>query len=181
MLPRPLISNARPPTPAAPRGFTLIEILIVVVMLGILAALAIPQFSNATTEARENMLAENLRVIKAQIGTYRAQHWDMPPGYPDGDVAAAPTEQAFVSQLTRFTDEQGAVSDARSDRFKYGPYMREIPKDPINGQNAVQVLGPGEAIPDGDDSHGWIFSPGDMFLAADAAGTDSKGKKYSDY
>ncbi len=163
-------------------GFTLIEILIVVVLLGIMAAMVIPKFSNAAAESRENMLLEDLRILKAQVGVYRAQHWDVPPGYADGDTSNAPTEADFVAQLTLFTDENGATNAVQTDQFKYGPYMREIPDNPINGLSSVEIIPDGGALPGvGDDSHGWIYRPEDLTVLNDAAGTDSNGEDYYNY
>jgi general secretion pathway protein G len=163
-------------------GFTLIEILIVVVLLGILAAMVIPKFSNATDETKESMLLENLRMLKAQIGVYRSQHWDVPPGYPDGDTSLAPTEADLVAQLTQYTDEYGTTNAVQTPIFKYGPYMRIIPENPINGIDTFQVIDDGAGLPGaGDDSHGWIFRPEDLTLLADAAGTDSHEEEYYNY
>ncbi len=61
------------------RGFTLVEILIVVVILGILAAIVIPQFSDAATEANEANLVSNLQTMRSQIALYKIQHIDTPP------------------------------------------------------------------------------------------------------
>src|SRR5882757_9690951 len=81
-------------------GFTLIEILIVVVILGILASIVIPQFSNAAHSARENTLKDDLRYLRTQIVVFKAQHGDAAPGYPGGNTAATPTWDLLQTQLT---------------------------------------------------------------------------------
>ena len=63
----------------AKRGFTLVEILIVVVILGILAAIVIPQFTEASTEAKVSRLASDLQTMRSQIELYKVQHSDTPP------------------------------------------------------------------------------------------------------
>ena len=150
------------------QGFTLIEILIVVIILAILASIVIPGLSNTSLEAKKNMLQENLRVMQEQIGVYRAQHWDIAPGYPDGDTAAVPTEADFVAQLTNYSDENGVTNNTWTARFRYGFYLRKIPENPINGLSTVQILEDVDAVPAPDDSHGWIFKPGDLVFIADS-------------
>jgi len=63
----------------AKRGFTLVEILIVVVILGILAAIVIPQFTQASTEAKANSLCSDLQTMRSQIELYKVQHNDVAP------------------------------------------------------------------------------------------------------
>lgn len=55
-------------------AFTLIEILIVVVILGILAAIVVPQFTNAADEANDASVRSQLQTLRSQIELYRAQN-----------------------------------------------------------------------------------------------------------
>lgn len=55
-------------------GFTLVEILIVVVILGILAAIVVPQFTNASQQAIKGALASQLQTINSQVELYRVQN-----------------------------------------------------------------------------------------------------------
>lgn len=57
-----------------PKGFTLVEVLIVVVILGILASIVVPQLGQASTEAVKSNLQRNLQAIEGQIELYKAQH-----------------------------------------------------------------------------------------------------------
>jgi len=61
------------------RAFTLIEILIVVVILGILAAIVIPQFTDASTQASEASVRSQLQTIRGQLELYKVQNGDLYP------------------------------------------------------------------------------------------------------
>ncbi len=102
------------------KGFTLVEILIVVVILGILAAIVIPQFTNASTEAKLSSLKSDLQTVRSQIELFKIQHDDAPPTAAD-----------FVSQMT--------VQDANG----FGPYLQKVPTNPFSGGNSVTADGSG--------------------------------------
>ncbi|MFG0294086.1 MAG: type II secretion system protein [Phycisphaerales bacterium JB050] len=66
------------------KGFTLVEILIVVVILGILASIVVPQFVSATTEATKTHIQRNLQEISNQIEVYKGNHAGaLPTSDPD--------------------------------------------------------------------------------------------------
>lgn len=68
-------------------GFTLIEILIVVVILGILAAIVVPQFAEAQASARATAMRTQLNTIRSQVSAWRIQNGNAMPG-GDGATAA---------------------------------------------------------------------------------------------
>ena len=111
-------------------GFTLVEILIVVIILGILAAIVIPQFTNASQDARESSLLSQLQTLRSQIELYKLQHKDKLPNL----VGGGPGNVTNWNPLTTKTDADGVLS-AASDAF--GPYMQSAPTNPVNGLSNV--------------------------------------------
>src|SRR5215217_6059081 len=95
-------------------GFTLIEILIVVVILGILAAIVFPELSSASRQAREGVLKHDLRFMREQILRYRIQHDDVAPGYPPANPSGVPTDVSFTGQMTGHTDLRGNTDPSYS-------------------------------------------------------------------
>jgi general secretion pathway protein G len=166
----------------AHRGFTLIELLIVIVILGILATIVIPQFSSASVNAKENTLKDELRYLRTQIVVYKAQHHDIPPGYPNGDRNAAPSGADFIAQLTRPTDNFGVTAAAPSQVFKYGPYLSTMPNNPLNNLQAVQIVLDNQPMPAPTGvTYGWIYKPATGEIIANSPGSDASGTLYSAY
>jgi prepilin-type N-terminal cleavage/methylation domain-containing protein len=118
------------------QGLTLVEVLIVVVLMGIIAAVAIPRFSTTTQEALENTLDANLASMRNAIELYAAQHAGRYPGqFKETDGATlvandAEAAAAFIAQLTQYSNINGKTSTSKdAANFPYGPYFREgIPK-----------------------------------------------------
>jgi general secretion pathway protein G len=142
----------------AKRGFTLVEILIVVVILGILAAIVIPQFTQASTEAKQNSLCSDLQTLRSQIELYKVQHND-----------TAPTLAAFLNQMVYCSDITGAVanpvSKQRDATHQFGPYLERVPENPFNG---LSTLGAAGTV---DSSVGWGYNAatGEIHAADTAA------------
>ena len=163
-------------------GFTLVEILIVVVLLGFLAAVVIPMASAGAISAKESALSTDLQLLRRFILIYRSQHLEISPGYPDGDTTAAPTETAFVNQATLSSNTSGETAAIGTVGYERGPYLERMPANPLNGKNTVQILGDGENFPlSADDSHGWIYKAATTEIRADSSGSDDSGKSYYEY
>ncbi len=65
------------------KGFTLIELVVVIAILGILAALAIPRLSGSTQKAKETTNEANIRTIQSAISLYEAENGDKPTSIDD--------------------------------------------------------------------------------------------------
>src|SRR2546423_3452358 len=102
-------------------GFTLVEILIVVIILGILAAIVIPQFTNASQDARKNSLTSQLQTIRSQLELYKMQHLDKNPDLLL--LPAATGTSTDWSQLTKKTDKFGVTTATTG--LDFGPYLQQ--------------------------------------------------------
>jgi len=164
------------------RGFTLIEVLLVVIILGIIASIALPRLSNASATAKASMLMDDLRLMRTQIMVYKGQHCGVSPGHPDGNPATPATQDVFIAQMTKPSNVGGETAEVRSPEFRYGPYLSEMPPNPVNNKITIQIVGEDEEFPsEGDSSHGYIYQPSTLILRADSPGADQAGKLYFDY
>lgn len=128
----------------AKSGFTLVEILIVVVILGILAAIVIPQFTDASTEAKTSSLCSDLQTVRSQIELYKIQHNDVIPQPEAGG--------ASWNRMTMYTDVSGNTNATKTAVFCYGPYLQKVPTNQFNNLNTINIDGTL-----GDGLGGWEF------------------------
>jgi general secretion pathway protein G len=115
-------------------GFTLVEILIVVVILGILAAVVVPQFAGASETARTSSLKGSLQVIRSQLELYDSHH------------SAYPTLVQLGSSWNVLTQKTDAAGDPGTT---YGPYLRNMPVNPFE-DSATVAAAAGSGV-------GWVY------------------------
>lgn len=152
------------------RAFTLIEIMIVVVLLGILAAIVLICFGDQIVETKEVAVKGDLRVMRTQITTYQVQHANTLP----------PTDR-LVEALGAPTDLDGnPVSSASTLHF--GPYLTYVPPNPINNLNTIKVIPAGAELAP-DDSSGWLYQSdsGTFKLIANTTKLDMRGRPIAEY
>ena len=106
---------------ATRKGFTLVEILIVVVILGILAAIVIPQFTSASESAKAGSLSSQVQTIRSQLELYQVQHG-----------GTYPTLAQMWGNMTGYTNEAGATNASKSAEYKFGPYLQQAPANPFS-------------------------------------------------
>ncbi|MBX9736695.1 MAG: prepilin-type N-terminal cleavage/methylation domain-containing protein [Phycisphaerales bacterium] len=124
------------------KAFTLIEILIVVVILGILAAIVIPQFTKASEEAQVGNTVTQLQTIKSQIELYRVRNNGAFPALA-GVGAAAFTDLVNVAGTNLAPDGN--------------TYMKAPPVNPRTGTTDViaGIAMPTAFVAKGDA--GWVY------------------------
>ena len=146
-------------------GFTLVELLVVVVILAIIAAIVVPQFSSATDDAKESVVASNLARMRSAIDLYKEQHGHYPGDVvsngatcPGGGTAgtgtiasAAQRATSFGDQLTMYTNAAGQACSTTDATFKFGPYLKTavlgaagLPDNAVTVTNAVDVVTAGD-------------------------------------
>ena len=150
----------------ASKGFTLVELLIVVIILAILAAIIIPQFSGATDDATQAAYDTNIANIRAAIDLYRQQHTEYPGAVATGGgtcgsgvaVNEALGAAAFVAQLRNYTNAAGQACTGTDAEFKYGPYLKDdLPVNPKGTTNVVVVVSDGVLGLASGGTGGWRF------------------------
>ncbi len=136
------------------KGFTLVEILIVVIILGILAAIVIPQFTNASQDARKSSLTSQLQTIRSQTELYKLQHLDeLPPSLiVDG------TDQ--WAEMVKKTNEAHLDTATDMTTVRFGPYLQAAPANPLNGLTKVGLVSTDVTLggASGATDCGWVLN-----------------------
>ena len=136
------------------KAFTLVEILIVVIILGILAAIVIPQFTQASNDARISALQSDLQTCRSQLELYKVQHLE---NYPQAIVGNDSAK--VIAQLTSRTNAAGVVGTDAAN-FPFGPYLQQFPNNGFVGdttKSATITFGTADISP-GDATSGWYIN-----------------------
>ncbi|MHC5113198.1 MAG: prepilin-type N-terminal cleavage/methylation domain-containing protein [Planctomycetota bacterium] len=126
------------------RAFSLIELVIVIIIMGVISAIAIPRMMRGAEGADITGLQADLAVLRNAIEMYRYEH------------QAFPVLATFETQLTTVTQADGS---AWTTGPKYGPYLIKVP--PLktgNNKDETAVAAPAAVPPAGEvASAGWLY------------------------
>lgn len=133
------------------KGFTLVELVVVIMILGILAGIAAPKFLGTSADATDNSLKQSLSIIRNAIEMYAA--------YNGGDLPPSDDADTFKTALSE--------------------YLRgEFPKCPVGNTNADIAFGSTDTPA---DSEGWRFNTDSGAFFPNTTETDSAGTAYNTY
>ena len=128
-------------------GFTLVELLVVVMILGILAAIVVARFTRASLDAQTANLKSQLQTMRAAIQLYRVQHRDVPPDLVGTNWSA-------------FIDKTDSWGNPSVDPHDWGPYMQDQPRNPLANSNVISDKA--------DPGVGWVYDKASGTIAATA-------------
>jgi len=149
------------------QAHTLLEVVILVALLGILAAIAIPRLSRGTKGACDSALAGDLRVLRGAIDRYSVDHGGSYPSAKD-----------ILGQLTQYTDHEGEIQATPDQTHRYGPYLRRIPPLPVGQEKGSAVIAKNPTA-----GVGWVYDEdtGAIRASCAAAERDDQGRSYNAY
>ena len=152
------------------RAFSLVELVIVLVIIGVIAAIAVPRLTRGATNASATALDANLAAMRNAIELFRAEH-----------EGAFPTTANIVNQLTQFSDVTGTNFSATADvanNIVFGPYLKSIPTLPVGAERGSVNIAAAAAA-----GVGWIYTQAGGTIKSNTtdAEVDKNGKKYNLY
>jgi type II secretory pathway pseudopilin PulG len=157
----------------AGRGvFSMMELVVVLIVLGVVATIVGPRISRAShapARTGEPLLVGNLRALRSAIDAFAADHDNRCPW---GDAAQV------VAQLTQFTDRSGAINVTGSKRYRFGPYLREIPPVTVGSKRGLGTL----QLPRDYRQAAWLYDPATGHISANLPNEwDPAGRSYDSY
>jgi prepilin-type N-terminal cleavage/methylation domain-containing protein len=145
-------------------GFSFLEIMIAIIIIGILAAVVIPEIQDRSQQAKEAAAKETLQIMRNAIGCYAARHGGIAPGYPGNNPTLFVFEPEFYQRMLR------------------DGYITTRPENPFNHLTTIKMIKNDDPLPAAaTGQYGWIYKPLIKTFKIDWPGTDSHGVPYYDY
>lgn len=141
--------------PARQRSaFSLVEVVIVVTIIGIVTAIAVPRISRAPQGANSSALHATVTNVREAIDAFYAEH-NQYPGYDP--TTKTPDNDLFIDQLMMYTDFAGNTQATPGSGYEYGPYLRRpFPRNPINNLDVVFVKATPASAGPAPGTAGWV-------------------------
>lgn len=141
------------------RAFSMIELVIVVVIAGIIAAIAVPRMSGYTERARERRVVVDLGTMQKAAALFKAEHHGLAIGHNAAREAVSAT--ILAQRLTTQSNELGWFGGTTI----FGPYLRDMPTNALNDLATIRVDGAAA----GAGTHGWRYDSAlDVFQSDEA-------------
>jgi general secretion pathway protein G len=133
-------------------GFSLVEILIVLTIMAIMAAIAVPRLVDASQSTKESALSTDLQTLRRQILVYKMQHYDNGPHL---DELGKLDKVKLTARLTGRTDPTGKINPSGN----CGPYMKTWPQNPFCTSEVAGTITFGtDAAPPRSGATGWYYN-----------------------
>ena len=168
------------------RDFSLEKLVIVIVILGIIAAIAIPRITSSSTSVCESSLRANLNTFRTAIDRYYVEHNSTWPADKGDGTNNRKKFATFRNQLTMYSKADGVVSANKDSSFPLGPYIRgDIPKLTVGanaGSNDVKFQDSKNPITaDPSNDAGWMFNVQTGQIIANATELGANAIPYSSW
>jgi len=161
-----------------PKGFTLVELMIVVSIIGLLAAVAIPKFGDMLEKAREGATKSGQSAIRSAISTYFADQVGVYPLNLDTTTFTL-SGQSYPAFIPNYLDDLPPVKVTAKSRqnsfFNKGPGVGILADSVTNGTYSSPAF-----VTDGT-GHGWKYEQMLGWLWVNSAQVDMAGMSYTNF